>query len=104
MRRRVRTEPFDSVPNPPTGVRLGGEDLSREVRRRTHDEAAATAFDLETSPISGIRVNPVGVPARRAGGGSGIGWLDWRGHAATVGRVGGKMHRLNGDYRLGRKS
>jgi len=73
-----------------TGVRLGGEDLSREVRRRTHDEADTTAFDLETSPISGIRVNPVGVPARRAGGGSGIGWRDGRGHAATVGRVGGR--------------
>jgi len=95
-------------------VRLGGEDLSREVRYRTHDEGVAAA--QQTPPIALVRVGELGVPTRRAEGHVVVirraGRIDHRCHPRTVSRVGESTHRpkvnadlaedLDGEYGGGR--
>jgi hypothetical protein len=81
---RSWTERLDSAPQTPDGMRLSGEGLRRAVRCRTHDEPFTTTFGLETRPQSGIRVNPLEVPARLAVGECSIRWFH-SAHAETSG-------------------
>jgi hypothetical protein len=82
-----------SNPTLRTGVRLTGEDLSREVGCRTHDEGFAVALRHQAPLILAVGVDGFGVPACRAVGGRSSAWLHGRAHSATVSRSGDGAHR-----------
>lgn len=97
-RGRRRDEPLHRLGSQPSGagMRLAGEDLSREVRHRTHDESVAVAHGEDAPTIAFVRMDELGVPARRAEGHGGVvvaGRIDERTHPWTVSRLGEPAHR-----------
>lgn len=92
-----------SAPQPSGGgAALGGEDLSRDVRYRTHDEAGARAHGMQAPPLALVRVDELRVSTGRtedpgragiAGGGEG---REVRRHSATVSHLGEGVHRPKG--------
>ena len=81
------------------GHDLSGDDLTRDVRHRTHDETAAITYGVQTPAIAVVRMNVFRVPTGRAvdpGGAlvaGGFERFDSRSHAASVSQPGDRSIR-----------
>ena len=81
------------------GHDLSGDDLTRDIRHRTHDETAAITYGVQTPAIAVVRMNVFRVPTGRAvdpGGAlvaGGFERFDSRSHAASVSQPGDRSIR-----------